>query len=37
MMTILFLVVAGLGIYFQFVSTRTVTIVEYNRMGAASD
>jgi hypothetical protein len=32
LMTILFLVVAGLGIYFQFVSTRTTTIVEYNRM-----
>lgn len=37
MMTILFLVVAGLGIYFQFVSTRTVTVVEYNRMTAAGD
>jgi hypothetical protein len=32
LMTILFLIVAGLGIYFQFASTRTVTIVEYNRM-----
>ena len=30
-LTILFIVVAGLGIYFQFVSTRTATIVEYNR------
>lgn len=32
LMTILFLVVAGLGIYFQFMSTRTVTVVEYNRI-----
>jgi hypothetical protein len=32
LMTILFLVVAGLGFYMQYVSTRTVTIVEYNRM-----
>jgi hypothetical protein len=32
LMAILFLIVAGLGIYFQFVSTRAVTIVEYNRM-----
>jgi hypothetical protein len=32
LMAILFLVVAGLGIYFQFVSTRAVTIVEYNRL-----
>jgi hypothetical protein len=32
LLTILFLVVAGMGIYFQFVSTRTTTIVEYNRM-----
>ena len=31
-LTILFLVVAGLGIYFQFASTRSVTVVEYNRM-----
>jgi hypothetical protein len=31
-MAILFVIVAGLGIYFQFVSTRTTTIVEYNRM-----
>ena len=31
-LTILFLVVAGLGIYFQFVSTRSVTVVEYNRL-----
>lgn len=31
-MAILALVVAGLGIYFQFVSTRSVTVVEYNRM-----
>jgi len=37
MMTILFLVVAGLGIYFQFMSTRAVTVVEYNRMTAAGD
>ncbi len=37
LMTILFLVVAGLGIYFQFVSTRAVTVVEYNRMSAAGD
>src|SRR5512139_4044325 len=37
LMTILFLVVAGLGIYFQFVSTRSVTVVEYNRMSAAGD
>jgi hypothetical protein len=37
LMTILFLVVAGLGIYFQFVSTRAVTVVEYNRMTAAGD
>lgn len=32
LIAILFLVVAGLGIYMQYVSTRTVTIVEYNRM-----
>jgi hypothetical protein len=32
LMAILFLVVAGLGIYFQFASTRATTIVEYNRM-----
>jgi hypothetical protein len=31
-LTILFFVVAGLGIYLQFVSTRTVTVVEYNRL-----
>ncbi|HJS17981.1 MAG TPA: hypothetical protein VJ785_04490 [Anaerolineales bacterium] len=31
-LTILFLVVAGLGIYFQFASTRSITVVEYNRM-----
>jgi hypothetical protein len=37
LMAILFLVVAGLGIYFQFVSTRAVTVVEYNRMTAAGD
>jgi hypothetical protein len=37
LMTILFLVVAGLGIYFQFVSTRSVTVVEYNRMSSAAD
>jgi hypothetical protein len=37
LMTILFLVVAGLGIYFQFVSTRAVTVVEYNRMSATGD
>jgi hypothetical protein len=37
LMAILFLVVAGLGIYFQFVSTRAVTVVEYNRMSAAGD
>ena len=32
LLTIMFLVVAGLGFYLQMVSTRTVTIVEYNRM-----
>lgn len=32
LMTILFVAVAGLGIYFQVVSTRTMTVVEYNRM-----
>jgi Ni,Fe-hydrogenase I cytochrome b subunit len=32
LMTIMFIVVAGLGMYFQFASTRTVTVVEYNRM-----
>lgn len=32
LLAILALVVAGLGIYFQFVSTRSVTVVEYNRM-----
>jgi hypothetical protein len=32
LLTIMFLVVAGLGFYLQVVSTRTVTIVEYNRM-----
>jgi hypothetical protein len=37
LMSILFLVVAGLGIYFQFVSTRSVTVVEYNRMSSAAD
>jgi len=31
-LTIMFIVVAALGIYFQFVSTRTVTVVEYNRL-----
>jgi hypothetical protein len=31
-LTILFLVVAGMGIYFQFASTRSITVVEYNRM-----
>lgn len=36
-MTILFLVVAGLGMYFQFMSTRDVTVVEYNRMTATGD
>jgi hypothetical protein len=36
LMAVLFLVVAGLGIYFQFVSTRTVTVVEYNRMSEIS-
>lgn len=35
-LAILFLIVAGLGIYFQFVSTRTVTVVEYNRMSELS-
>ncbi len=37
LMTILFLVVAGFGIYFQFMSTRAVTVVEYNRMTASGD
>ena len=37
LMTILFIVVAGLGIYFQFRSTRTVTVVEYNRLSAAEN
>ena len=32
LLTILFIVVAALGLYFQFVSTRTVTVVEYNRL-----
>ena len=32
LMTFLFFVVAGLGIYFQTVSTRSVTVVEYNRL-----
>ena len=32
LLTIMFFVVAGLGFYLQVVSTRTVTIVEYNRM-----
>jgi hypothetical protein len=31
-LTILFFVVAGLGIYLQFMSTRSVTVVEYNRL-----
>ena len=35
LLAILFLVVAGLGLYLQAVSTRTVTIVEYNRMNEA--
>jgi hypothetical protein len=32
LMTFLFFVVAGLGIYFQFMSSRSVTVVEYNRL-----
>ena len=37
LMTILFLVVAGLGFYFQFASTKAVTVVEYNRMSSTVD